>query len=115
MVDHKNTLTRTHLYDAVHESLGLSRSESADLVEAVLTEVSTSLDAGEAVKIAGFGSFHVRHKAQRSGRNPKTGEEFPISSRRTLSFRASQMLKQRLNKAGDEVMRAALHRRQRGL
>ena len=77
--------------------MGLSRNESADLVEAILAEVSGSLVSGENVKISSFGSFLVRHKGRRIGRNPKTGEEVPIEPRRVLSFRASQVLKDRIN------------------
>jgi integration host factor subunit alpha len=109
----RQTLTRADLSTAVYERVGLSRSESADLVEAILTEVSASLDAGQAVKISGFGSFQVRQKSQRIGRNPKTGEEVPIPPRRVLAFRASAMLKSRLNRAGEAVMRNARQRRAR--
>ena len=91
------TLTRADLAEAVYQEVGLSRNESADLVEAILTEVSGSLVSGENVKISSFGSFLVRHKGRRIGRNPKTGEEVPIEPRRVLSFRASQVLKDRIN------------------
>ena len=91
------TLTRADLAEAVYQEVGLSRNESADLVEAILAEVSGSLVSGENVKISSFGSFLVRHKGRRIGRNPKTGEEVPIEPRRVLSFRASQVLKDRIN------------------
>jgi len=92
-------LTRNDLTESVYRNIGLSRTESAQLVEQVLNEVIGSLESGEGVKIAGFGSFSVRAKATRMGRNPKTGEEVEIEPRRVLSFRASSMLKDRLNKA----------------
>lgn len=91
-------LTRNDLTEAVYREIGLSRTESATLVEQVLNEVVGTLEKGEHVKIAGFGSFTVRAKSPRVGRNPKTGEEVPIEPRRVLSFRASSMLKDRLNK-----------------
>src|SRR5262245_33102092 len=91
------TITRADLAEAVYEQVGLSRNESADLVEAVLNEVSASLVKGENVKISSFGSFSVRQKGERIGRNPKTGVEVPISPRRVLVFRASHVLKDRIN------------------
>ena len=94
-----NTITRAHLSEAVYQEVGLSRNESADLVESVLNEVAESLAKGETVKISSFGSFSVRQKGQRVGRNPKTGEEVPIQPRRVLVFRASNVLKGRINDA----------------
>ena len=91
-------LTRNDLTEFVYREIGLSRTESANLVEQVLNEVIGSLEQGDNVKIAGFGSFAVRSKKDRIGRNPKTGQEVPIEPRRVLSFRASSMLKDRLNK-----------------
>ncbi|CAA7617863.1 integration host factor subunit alpha [Magnetospirillum sp. UT-4] len=93
----ENTITRAQLSEAVYQEVGLSRNESADLLEAVLGEISTALARGEAVKISSFGSFAVRSKGQRVGRNPKTGEEVPILPRRVLVFRPSQLLKKRIN------------------
>ncbi len=93
----ENTITRAQLSEAVYQEVGLSRNESADLLEAVLTEISTSLSKGIPVKLSSFGSFSVRSKAQRIGRNPKTGEEVPITPRRVLVFRPSQLLKKRIN------------------
>jgi len=90
------TITRAELAQAVYEDVGLSRNESADLVEAVLDEISTALERGEMVKISSFGTFAVRDKKQRIGRNPKTGEEVPILPRRVLTFRASNVLKERI-------------------
>ncbi|MFT8244448.1 integration host factor subunit alpha [Roseomonas sp. BN140053] len=92
-----NTVTRAQLADAIYAQVGLSRNESAALLEGVLERISASLQAGEAVKLSAFGTFSVRQKAQRVGRNPKTGLEVPISPRRVLSFRASQVLKARIN------------------
>ena len=93
------TLTRAQLAEAVYQEVGLSRNESTDLVEAVLSEISNTLVRGENVKISSFGSFVVRHKGGRIGRNPKTGEEVPIAPRRVLVFRPSHVLKERINSA----------------
>ncbi|EBA11105.1 integration host factor subunit alpha [Roseobacter sp. CCS2] len=90
------TLTRMDLADAVHSQVGLSRNDSADLVESVLSHVSDSLVSGETVKISSFGTFSVRDKAARVGRNPKTGEEVPIHPRRVLTFRPSHLMKDRV-------------------
>ena len=95
-----NTVTRAHLAEAVYQEVGLSRNESADLVETVLKEIADALARGENVKISSFGSFFVRNKGQRIGRNPKTGEEVPINPRRVLVFRASHVLKDRVNAGG---------------
>ena len=91
------TVTRAQLSEAVYQEVGLSRNESADLVESVLKEIGASLTRGETVKISSFGSFYVREKGQRIGRNPKTGEEVPILPRRVLVFRPSHVLKDRIN------------------
>lgn len=90
------TLTRADLAEAVYEEVGLSRNESADLVEAVLDEISDTLVAGENVKISSFGSFSVKQKGERIGRNPKTGVEVPIKPRKVLTFKASHVLKDRI-------------------
>lgn len=92
------TITRADLGDAVYQTVGLSRNESAKLVEQVLDEVVDALIRGEAVKLSSFGSFMVRKKGQRIGRNPKTGQEVPILPRRVLVFRASNLLKAHINK-----------------
>lgn len=97
-----NTVTRSQLSEAVYQEVGLSRNESADLVEAVLEEISDALVRGEPVKISSFGSFSVRQKGRRVGRNPKTGEEVPILPRRVLVFRASHVLKNRINVANEQ-------------
>ena len=91
------TLTRAHLSEAVYQEVGLSRNESADLVERVLDEIAASLLKGETVKLSSFGTFAVRKKGGRVGRNPKTGEEVPIKPRRVLVFRPSHVLKDLIN------------------
>ena len=93
------TVTRADLSEAVYQEVGLSRNESADLVESVLNEISDALVRGEMVKLSSFGSFAVRQKGERVGRNPKTGEEVPILPRRVLVFHASHVLKNRINSA----------------
>lgn len=92
------TVTRADLSEAVYNEIGLSRSESTQIVESVISEISDALVRGEGVKLSSFGSFMVRHKNGRVGRNPKTGEEVPIDPRRVLSFRASHVLKSKINK-----------------
>ncbi len=93
------TVTRAQLSEAVYQEVGLSRNESAELVETVLNEISSALARGEMVKISSFGSFAVRRKGKRIGRNPKTGKEVPINPRRVLVFRASHVLKDQINTA----------------
>ena len=93
------TITRADLCEAVYQKVGLSRTESAALVELVLQEITDCLERGETVKLSSFGSFVVRKKGQRIGRNPKTGQEVPIKPRRVLVFRASHVLKNRVNGA----------------
>src|SRR5487761_480272 len=92
-----HTVTRAQLSEAVYQEVGLSRNESAELVESVIAEIAGALERGEMVKISSFGSFAVRRKGQRVGRNPKTGQEVPISPRRVLVFRASHTLKNQIN------------------
>jgi integration host factor subunit alpha len=91
------TITRADLCEAVYQAVGLSRTESATLVELVIDEICGSIVRGESVKLSSFGSFVVRSKGQRVGRNPKTGEEVPISPRRVMVFKPSNVLKQRIN------------------
>jgi integration host factor subunit alpha len=93
------TLTRADLSESLHRQVGLSRAESSDLVESVLNHMSNALAKGENVKISGFGSFLLREKGERVGRNPKTGVEVPIAPRRVLTFRASQMMRGDIAKA----------------
>jgi len=91
------TLTRADLAEAVFQKVGLPRNESAELVELVLKEITGSLERGSPVKLSSFGSFGIREKGERVGRNPKTGEEVPITPRRVLVFRASNIMKERVN------------------
>jgi integration host factor subunit alpha len=88
--------TRMDLCDAVYRKVGLSRAESAALVELVLKEITTCLERGETVKLSSFGSFEVRNKGPRNGRDPKTGKQFPITPRRVIRFKPSAILKQQL-------------------
>ena len=91
-----STLTRADLAEAINRKLGLSRSESLGMVESILDHMTDALEKGENVKVSGFGTFLLRDKAERIGRNPKTGIEVPITPRRVLTFRASHMLKERI-------------------
>jgi integration host factor subunit alpha len=91
------TVTRADLSEVVYQKVGLSRTESASLVEMVLREIADSLARGENVKLSSFGSFVVRQKGRRIGRNPKTGEEVPIEPRRVMVFKPSNILKGRIN------------------
>ena len=92
-----NTTTRSTLSEAVFKNVGLSRNESANLVDSVFSEILSSLINGDDVKISSFGTFIVRQKKERIGRNPKTGEEVPISARSVVTFRASNVLKSKVN------------------
>jgi integration host factor subunit alpha len=94
-----STITRADLTEAVYQEVGLSRNESADLVETVLSEIAAALARGDSVKVSSFGSFSVRQKGRRVGRNPKTGEEVPILPRKVLVFRPSHVLRDRINEA----------------
>ncbi|MEM7569252.1 MAG: integration host factor subunit alpha [Pseudomonadota bacterium] len=91
------TITRADLSEAVYQEVGLSRNESAQLVEVILEEVAAALEGGQNVKLSSFGSFLLRDKNGRIGRNPKTGEEVPIDPRRVLVFRPSQLMRDRVN------------------
>jgi len=91
------TITRTELAEAVYQTVSLSRAEAAELVETVLGEICDSLAAGDSVKLSGFGSFSVRSKGERVGRNPKTGVEVPIDPRRVTIFKPSDVLKAHMN------------------
>lgn len=93
----EKTLTRMDLSESVFREVGLSRNESADLVESVLEKISASLVSGEQVKISSFGTFSIRQKNARVGRNPKTGEEAPIPPRKVLTFRPSHLMKDRVS------------------
>ncbi|MFC3578943.1 integration host factor subunit alpha [Sphingomonas hylomeconis] len=94
------TLTRADLAEALHHQVGLSRADSAKLVEDILGHMCNALSKGENVKISGFGTFVLRDKGERVGRNPKTGIEVPIAPRRVLTFRASQMMRDRIVSGG---------------
>ena len=94
----QKTVTRADLAEAVYQSVGLSRTESAELVERFLALIGDALVSGENVKLSSFGSFQVRSKNQRIGRNPKTGEEVPILPRHVLVFKPSNVLKSKINK-----------------
>lgn len=92
------TLTRADLAEAINRKLGFSRAESLELVESVIAQMCDAMARGENVKISGFGSFVLRDKRERIGRNPKTGVEVPITPRRVMTFRASQLLKEKIAK-----------------
>lgn len=102
-MDDTKTITRADLAEAVYAQVGLSRNESSDLVEQLLDEMMAALVSGDNVKISSFGSFSVREKGERIGRNPKTGVEVPISPRKVLVFRASHVLKDKINKATQQT------------
>ncbi len=91
------SIIRADLTETIYQQVGLSRSESADIVATILEEISTKLEKGDAVKISSFGSFSLHSKNERMGRNPKTGEEVAITARRVLGFRPSQILRNRVN------------------
>lgn len=95
----ENTVTRAQLAETVYQEVGLSRNDSAQIVDVILEEVSQALIRDEVVKLSSFGTFQVRSKGERIGRNPKTGEEVPILPRRVLMFRASHVLKDKINRA----------------
>ena len=101
----EKTITRADLAEAVYRKVGLSRTESAELVELILDEMAKAVIRGEALKISSFATFQVRSKNERIGRNPKTGEEVPISPRRVLTFKASNVLKQRIQ-LGHEIRKS---------
>lgn len=90
------TLTKADLADMLFEQVGLNKREAKDMVEAFFEEVRSSLEAGDSVKLSGFGNFELRMKSERPGRNPKTGEEIPITARRVVTFHASQKLKSKV-------------------
>lgn len=97
-----STLTKADMVEQLYDELGLNKREAKDLVEMFFEEIRTSLGQGQSVKLSGFGNFMLRDKAQRPGRNPKTGEEIPVSARRVVTFRPGQKLKQRVEQyAGD--------------
>ena len=97
------TITRSQLSEAVYQELGLSRKEAAELFESVLDKISDTLASGGPVKLSSFGSFTVRSKSERIGRNPKTGEEVPILPRKVIVFRPSQVLKDRISSFSPDI------------
>jgi len=103
----RKTITRVDLCDAVYRKVGLSRAESSAFVELVLKEITDCLEKGETVKLSSFGSFVVRKKGLRIGRNPKTGTEVPISPRRVLVFKPSALLKQQINRSDNGALALA--------
>ena len=105
------TLTRADLAEAVYRKVGLSRTESAELVESVLEEICEAIVRGDLVKLSSFATFQVRDKNERVGRNPKTGEEVPILPRRVMTFKASNVLKNRIIK-GHSTVRGPLKQKQ---
>lgn len=99
-MDATRTLTRADISESLHHQIGLSRADSSKFVEQILRHMCEALSNGENVKISGFGSFILRDKGERIGRNPKTGVEVPIAPRRVLTFRASQMMRDRIVAGG---------------
>ena len=97
----RKTLTKAELAELLFERVGLNKREAKDMVESFFEEVRTALQRGEGVKLSGFGNFHLRDKPQRPGRNPKTGEEIPITARRVVTFHASQKLKAMVEQSHD--------------
>jgi len=96
-------LTKADLAERLHEELGLNKREVKDIVELFFDEIRVALESGNQVKISGFGNFDLRDKNQRPGRNPKTGEEIPISARRVVTFRPGQKLKLRVEKYAGNI------------
>ena len=103
------TLTKAELADLLFEQLGLNKREAKDMVERFFEEVRIALEAGESVKLSGFGNFDLRRKNQRPGRNPKTGEEIPISARTVVTFRPGQKLKERVEAYSNYSSPGAVH------
>ena len=101
------TVTRADLAEAVYRKVGLSRTESASLVEMILDEICDAIVRGETVKLSSFATFQIRNKSERVGRNPKTGEEVPILPRRVMTFKASNVLKQRILRSHQQRQKKA--------
>ena len=97
MALNRKTLTRADLAEAVFDKAGLARNEAAEVVELVLKQIVQALERGEPIKLSSFGSFGLRQKAERVGRNPKTGDVVPITPRRVIVFKASNIMKDRIN------------------
>lgn len=100
-LDNGKTITKFDLVENVYDKIGFSKKEAGELVESVFTEIKLKLITGDKVKISGFGNFVVNEKNPRKGRNPQTGEQITISGRRVLTFKASQILKEKINDEGD--------------
>lgn len=100
------TLTKAELADLLFERVGLNKREAKDMVDSFFEEIRTALERGDSVKLSGFGNFQLRDKPQRPGRNPKTGEEIPISARRVVTFHASQKLKAAVESLTDDARAA---------
>ena len=98
------TLTKAELAEMLFERVGLNKREAKDMVETFFDEIRNALERGEAVKLSGFGNFQLRDKPQRPGRNPKTGEEIPISARRVVTFHASQKMKNMVDQMSDQLI-----------
>jgi integration host factor subunit alpha len=96
------TLTKAELADMLFDKIGLNKREAKEMVEGFFEEIRIALERGEEVKLSGFGNFQLREKPQRPGRNPKTGEEIPITARRVVTFHASQKLKAAVEQLGNE-------------
>jgi integration host factor subunit alpha len=101
------TLTKAELAELLFEQVGLNKREAKDMVETFFDEIRNALERGEAVKLSGFGNFQLRDKPQRPGRNPKTGEEIPITARRVVTFHASQKLKAMVEDASNKPLARA--------
>jgi integration host factor subunit alpha len=101
------TLTKAELAELLFEQVGLNKREAKDMVDTFFGEIRDALERGESVKLSGFGNFQLRDKPQRPGRNPKTGEEIPISARRVVTFHASQKLKATVD--GANLPRTSVH------
>ncbi|TDK68745.1 integration host factor subunit alpha [Sapientia aquatica] len=99
-----STLTKAELAELLFEQVGLNKREAKDMVETFFDEIRNALERGEAVKLSGFGNFQLRDKPQRPGRNPKTGEEIPISARRVVTFHASQKMKNMVDQMSDQLI-----------
>lgn len=109
-------LTKAELAEALFEKLGMSKRDAKDTVEVFFEEIRKALESGEQVKLSGFGNFDLRDKNQRPGRNPKTGEDIPITARRVVTFRPGQKLKARVENIKVEKIRRAIdHAHKRGL
>ncbi len=106
---HLPTLTKAELAELLFEQVGLNKREAKDMVETFFDEIRDALVSGQAVKLSGFGNFQLRDKPQRPGRNPKTGEEIPITARRVVTFHASQKLKAMVDDSNNQLANSSTH------